>query len=154
MYDMRLDPEGNLLPGKSWDDPPGPPPAETELLLSMLDMPVTIDRCFVEICEDMPAAAVLTELSTIESETGRRDQWLTVTPGELERRLALSERQQRAARRVLRVKGLIGHRRTGPGAADEYRLLWPAIMAQLRQKAAERTAHIAWPPRRPEGVQP
>ncbi|MFT4066747.1 hypothetical protein [Paraburkholderia sp.] len=154
MYDMRLDPEGNLLPGKSWDDPPGPPPEETELMLSMLDVPVTIDRCFVEICGDMPAAAVLTELSTIESETGCRDQWLAVTPGELERRLALSDRQQRAARRVLRAKGLIGHRRAGPTRADEYRLLWPAIMTLLRQKAAERTAHVAWPPRRPEGVQP
>jgi hypothetical protein len=154
MYDMRLDPEGNLLPGKSWDDLPGPPPEETELMLSMLDMPVTIDRCFVEICGDMPAAAVLTELSTIESETDGRNKWLTVTPGELERRLALSERQQRTARRVLRAKGLIGHRRAGSAHADEYRLLWPAIMALLRQKAAERTARIAWPPRRPEGVRP
>ncbi|WP_395065417.1 hypothetical protein [Paraburkholderia silvatlantica] len=154
MYDMRLDPEGNLLPGNSWDDPPGPSPEKTELMLSMLDMPITIDRCFVEICGDMSAAAVLTELSTIESETGRRDQWLTVAPDDLERRLALSDRQQRAARRVLRAKGLVGHRRTGSLHADEYRLLWPAIMALLRQKAAEHTAHIAWPPRRPDGVQP
>ncbi|MDR5645366.1 hypothetical protein [Burkholderia cenocepacia] len=154
MYDMRLDPEGKLLPGKSWSDPPGAPPVETELMLSMLDMPVTIDRCFVEICGDMPAAAVLTELSTIESETGCRDQWLAVASNELERRLALSDRQQRAARRVLRAKGLIGHRKTGPTRSDEYRVLWPVIMTLLRQKAAERTAHITWPPRRPEGGQP
>ncbi|NIF78077.1 hypothetical protein F3J20_11825 [Paraburkholderia sp. Cy-641] len=154
MYDMRLDPEGNLLPGKSWNDPPGPPPAETELMLSILDMPVTIDRCFVEICGDMAAAAVLTEFSTIENETGRRDQWLPVTSRELEHRLALSDRQQRAACRVLRAKGLVGHRRTGAARTDEYRVLWPAIMTLLRQKATERTAHIAWPPRRPEGVQP
>lgn len=154
MYDMRLDPEGNLLPGKSWNDPPGPPPAEAELMLSILDMPVTIDRCFVEICGDMAAAGVLTELSTIESEAGRRDQWLPVTSRELEHRLALSDRQQRAAYRVLRARGLVGHRRTGTARTDEYRVLWPAIMTLLRQKATERTAHIAWPPRRPEGVQP
>ncbi|MBU9363475.1 hypothetical protein [Burkholderia multivorans] len=154
MYDMRLDQKGNLLLGTNWSDPPGSPPAKTELVLSMLDMSVTIDRCFVEICGDMPAAAVLTELSTIESETGCRDQWLAVTSSELERRLALSDRQQRAARRVLHAKGLIGHRRAGPTHADEYRVLWPAIMILLRQKATERTAHIAWPPQRPEGVQP
>ncbi|MDR8398426.1 hypothetical protein NE850_18970 [Paraburkholderia sp. USG1] len=154
MYDMRLDPQGNLLPGKSWDDPPGLPPAETDLMLSMLDMPVTIDRCFIEICGDLAAAAVLTELSTIEAETGSRHQWLPVAQAELARRLALSERQQRAACRVLCSRGLIGHRRTGQARVDEFRVCWLAVMTLLRQKAAERTAHIAWPPQRPEGARP
>lgn len=153
MYDMRLDPEGNLLPGKTWDDPPGPPPADAEMILSMLDVPVAIDRCFIEICGDMAAAAMLTELSTIETETGCRDQWLAVKEAEFERRLALSLKQRLAARRLLRRKGMIEYRRRGVPPLDEYRLLWPAIMTLLRQKAAERTAHIVWPPQRPDGVQ-
>ncbi|TGN95666.1 hypothetical protein [Burkholderia sp. USMB20] len=149
MYDMRLDPEGNLLPGKTWEDSPGLPPAEAEMVLSMLDVPITIDRCFVEICGDLAAAAMLTELSTLESDTGRQHAWLLVAPDELERRLALTELQQRAARRVLRSKGLIAHRRRKTLQADEFRVLWPAVVAQLQRKAEERTAHIAWPPVHP-----
>ncbi|MEM5386408.1 hypothetical protein VSR68_22795 [Paraburkholderia phymatum] len=160
MYDMRLDPEGNLLPGKTWSDSPGLPPAESEFILSMLDVPVTIDRCFIEICGDLAAAAMLTELSTIESETGRRDAWLPVAPDEFGRRLALSHQQQRAARRLLRAKGVVAHRsrktvKTPP--IDEFRILWPAVMTLMRQKAEERTAHIVWPPQRrlqPEQVLP
>lgn len=148
MFDMRLDPEGNLLPGKTWDDSPGLPPAETEMLLAMLDMPVTIDRCFVEICGDMAAAAILTELSTIETQTRRKDQWFPVAEDEFSHHLALSPKQQAAARRLLRAQGLIEHRRKGTPPRDEFRVLWPAILMLLRQKAAERTAHIVWPPRR------
>ncbi|MBU9477980.1 hypothetical protein [Burkholderia multivorans] len=160
MHDMRLDPEGNLLPGKTWDDSPGLPPAESELILSMLDMPVTIDRCFIEICGDLTAAAMLTELSAIESEMGRRDAWLPVAPDEFGRRLALSEQQQRAARRLLRAKGVVAHRSRKTVNAppiDEFRVLWPAVMTLMRQKAEERTARIVWPPQRPqqpERVQP
>lgn len=154
MYDMRLDPEGNLLPDKTWDDSPGPPPAEAEMILSMLDMPVTIDRCFVEICGDLAAAAMLTELSTIETENGHREAWLPVDPDEFRRRLALSERQQRAARRLLRSKGVIAHRCRHTPPLDEFRILWPAVMSLLRQKAEERAAHIVWPPQRPQEVQP
>ncbi|MFP3562951.1 hypothetical protein [Paraburkholderia sp. SIMBA_030] len=148
MYDMRLDPQGNLLPGKTWDDSPGLPPAEAEMVLSMLDVPITIDRCFVEICSDLAAAAMLTELSTVESETGRQQVWLRIAPNEFERRLALTEPQQRAARRVLRSKGLIAHRRRKMLATDEFRILWPAVVALLQRKARERTAHIVWPPAR------
>ncbi len=154
MYDMRLDPEGNLLPGKSWDDPPGLPPADTDMILSMFDMPVTIDRCFVEICGDLAAAAMLTELSTIEAETGRREQWLRVAADEFEHRLALPERQQRSARRLPRTQGIIAHRRRGAPPQDEFRILWPTVMTVMRQKAEERTAHIVWPPRRPQEVRP
>lgn len=154
MFDMRLDPEGNLLPGKTWDDSPGLPPAETEMMLSMLDVPVTIDRCFVEICGDMAAAAMLTELSVIETETGRKDQWLPVRQDEFGHRLALTPAQQVAARRLLRRKGVIGYRCRGTPPVDEFRVLWPAVMMLLRQKATERTAHIAWPPQRPDEVRP
>ncbi|CAM2187713.1 conserved hypothetical protein [Paraburkholderia sacchari] len=149
MYDMRLDPEGSLLPGKTWDDSPGLPPAEAEMVLSMLDVPITIDRCFVEICGDFAAAAMLTELSTLESETGRQHAWLQVPPDEFERRLALTEPQQRAARRLLQSKGLIGHRRRKSPQADEFRVLWPSVVALLQRKAEERTAHIVWPPVHP-----
>jgi len=154
MYDMRLDPEGRLLPGRTWDDSPGLPPAEAEMVLSMLDVPITIDRCFVEICGDLAAAAMLTELSTLESDmeaqTGRRQTWLQVAPQEFERRLALTEAQQRTARRLLRSKGLIAHRRRNTPSLEEFRILWPAVLALLQQKAEERTAHIVWPPRRPD----
>ncbi|TCG09194.1 hypothetical protein BZM27_06570 [Paraburkholderia steynii] len=153
MYDMRLDPQGNLLPGKTWDDSPGLPPAEAEMVLSMLDMPIAIDRCFVEICGDLAAAAMLTELSTVESETGRHHDWLQVAPDEFARRLALTESQQRAARRLLRSKGLIAHRRRKTLLADEFRILWPAVLALLQRKAEERTAHIVWPPVRPDQPQ-
>lgn len=146
MYDMRLDPEGNLLPGKTWDDSPGLPPAEAETVLSILDVPITIDRCFVEICGDLAAAAMLTELSTLQSDTGCQHAWLRVAPEDFERRLALTEPQQRAARRLLRSKGLIVHRRQKTREAEEFRILWPAIVALLRRKAEERTAHIVWPP--------
>ncbi|MEC5406560.1 hypothetical protein VOM14_13470 [Paraburkholderia sp. MPAMCS5] len=149
MYDMRLDPEGNLLPGKTWDDSPGLPPAEAEMILSMLDVPITIDRCFVEICGDLAAAAMLTELSTLESETGRQHAWLRVPADEFERRLALTEPQQCAARRLLESKGLIGHRRRKTLQADEFRVLWPAVVTLLQRKAVERTAHIVWPPVHP-----
>jgi len=150
MYDMRLDAQGNLLPGKTWDDSPGLPPAEAEMVLSMLDVPITIDRCFVEICSDLAAAAMLTELSTVESETGRQQVWLQIAPDEFSRRLALTEPQQRAARRLLRSKGLIAHRRRKAlgtdSSTDEFRILWPAVVALLQRKAQERTAHIVWPP--------
>ncbi len=146
MYDMRLDPQGNLLPGKTWDDSPGLPPAEADMLLSMLDAPITIDRCFVEICGDLAAAAMLTELSTLESETGREHVWLQVAPDEFERKLALTEAQQRAARRLLRSKGLIAYRRRRTPPLEEWRILWPAVLALLQQKAEDRTAHIVWPP--------
>ncbi|PRX92081.1 hypothetical protein [Paraburkholderia sp. BL25I1N1] len=153
MYDMRLDPQGNLLPGKTWDDSPGLPPAEAEMVLSMLDVPIAIDRCFVEVCGDLAAAAMLTELSTVESETGRHHDWLQVAPDEFARRLALTESQQRAARRLLRSKGLIAHRRCKTLPADEFRILWPAVLALLQRKADERTAHIVWPPVRPDQPQ-
>lgn len=153
MYDMRLDPQGNLLPGKTWDDSPGPPPAETEMMLSMLDVPITIDRCFVEICGDLAAAAMLTELSTVESETGCHHDWFSVTPDEFERRLALTESQQRAARRLLRAKGLIAYRRRRMLPADMFRILWPAMLALLQRRAQERTVHIVWPPVRPGQAQ-
>ena len=149
MYDMRLDPDGNLLPGKTWEDSPGLPPAEAEMVLSMLDVPITIDRCFVEICGDLAAAAMLTELSALEGDTGCQHSWLQVAPDEFERRLALAEPQQRAARRLLRSKGLIAHRRRKTLQADEFRVLWPAVLALLQRKAEERTAHIVWPPIHP-----
>ncbi len=120
------------------------------MVLSMLDVPITIDRCFVEICGDLAAAAMLTELSTVESENGRQHAWLQITPDEFARRLALTEPQQRAARRLLRSKGLIAHRRRKALSADEFRILWPAVLALLQRKAQERTAHIVWPPVRPD----
>jgi hypothetical protein len=59
-----------------------------------------------------------------------------VKEAEFERRLALSLKQGLAARRLLRRKGMIEYRRRGVPPLDEHRLLWPAIMTLLRQKAA------------------
>lgn len=149
MFDMRVDPEGNLLPGKTWDDSPGLPPAQTHMLLSMLDAPIAIDRCFVEACEDFVAGALLTELSTIESETTVPGAWITVSPEEIERRIALPASQQTAALRVLLDQGLVEH---SPRAthADGLRIRWPELLALIRRRAQERTAGIPWPPRRPD----
>lgn len=148
MFDMRVDPEGNLLPGKTWDDSPGLPPAQTHMLLSMLDAPIAIDRCFVEACEDFVAGALLTELSTIESETTVPGAWITVSPEDIERRIALPACQQTAALRVLLDQGLVEH---SPHAtqADGLRIRWPELLALIRRRAQERTASIPWPPKRP-----
>ncbi|PQV44155.1 hypothetical protein [Paraburkholderia sp. BL21I4N1] len=149
MFDMRVDPEGNLLPGKTWDDSPGLPPAQTHMLLSMLDAPIAIDRCFVEACEDFVAGALLTELSAIESETTAPGAWVAVSPEDIERRISLPDAQQVAALRVLVDQGLIEHSRRD-AQPDEFRIRWPELLALIKRRSQERTAGIPWPPKRPD----
>jgi len=149
MFDMRVDPEGNLLPGKTWDDSSGLPPAQTHMLLSMLDAPIAIDRCFVEACEDFIAGALLTELSAIESETTMPGAWITASPEDIERRMSLPAVQQVAALRVLLDQGLVEHC-PRDAQADGFRIRWPELLALIKRRAQERTAGIPWPPRRPD----
>ncbi|MFM0239745.1 hypothetical protein [Paraburkholderia phytofirmans] len=150
MFDMRVDPEGNLLPGKTWDDSPGLPPAQTHMLLSMLDAPITIDRCFVEACEDFVAGALLTELSAIESETTVPGAWINVSPEDIERRISLPAAQQVAALRLLLDQRLVEHCPRDM-QADGLRICWPELLALIKRRAQERTADVPWPPKRPDG---
>lgn len=98
-WDMRLDPFGKLLPGKSWDELPGMDPGEQEYLLAVIDRPIAIHRCLAEVTGDLSAGAILTELSVLEQERGC--DWLDVDEAEWTHRLGLSLAQQHATRRKL-----------------------------------------------------
>ena len=139
-WDMRLDPFGQLLPGASWDDPPGGmDPAEQEYLLAILDKPITIHRCLAEVSGDLTAGAMLTELSALEHERGC--EWLDVDDQEWTDRLGLTPAQQLAARRRLARLGFIEERRVGNPARLHIRLVWEALDAALKRQSESRTAH-------------
>lgn len=137
-WDMRLDPFGNLLPGASYDDPPGMDPAEQEFLLSMFDTPITIQRSFVEVCGDLGAAALLSDLSTLGHESSR--EWIEVPQQDWIQRLGLSRKQQATARRHLVARGLLDEQLTGVPPRLHFRIVWPALEAALREQAVRRTA--------------
>ena len=138
-WDMRLDPFGNLLPGKSWDDSPGMDPDEQEYLLAVIDRPIAIHRCLAEVAGDLSAGAMLTELSALEQERGC--DWLDIDEAEWTQRLGLSPAQQYATRRKLVRLGFLEEKRFGTVSRVHFRLVWAALDAALRRQSKERIAH-------------
>lgn len=138
-WDTRLDPFGNLLPGKSWDDPPGMDPDEQEYLLAVIDRPIAIHRCLAEVAGDLSAGAMLTELSALEQERGC--DWLDIDEAEWTQRLGLSPAQQHATRRKLVRLGFLEEKRFGTVSRVHFRLVWAALDAALRRQSKERITH-------------
>ena len=104
----------------------------------MFDTPITIHRSFVEVCGDLGAAALLTDLATLEHESNR--EWIEVPQRDWIQRLGLSRKQQATARRHLVARGLQDEQLIGVPPRLHFRIVWQALEAALREQAVRRTA--------------
>jgi hypothetical protein len=95
---------------------------------------------FIEICGNLNAAAILTDLSYIEREDRPLDDWSEVPQDMWVQRLGLSRKEQVTARRLLVAKGFLEETRRGIPPRLFFRIRWLAINKAIRDAAKVRVA--------------
>lgn len=129
----QLAPDGSRLPSDPMQHASAMDPVAEASLLAALDAPITIHRVFVELCGNLNAAAVLTDLGYLAQDTG--DDWITVPQDDWGQRLGLSAKEQVTARRVLKDRGFIEEVLTGMPPKLLFRVCWLAIDAAIKAQA-------------------
>jgi hypothetical protein len=139
IWDQSKAPDGSaLLRNKEAASPPVQLDGEQqEYLLAIFDAPITIQRVFVELCDNLNAGAVLSELSSQEKDPAAGE-WLTVSQADWQRRLGLNAKEQREAIRLLLARGFIEAAKGNTRSA--YRLRWDAIDHAVRTLAKRRAS--------------
>jgi hypothetical protein len=140
IWDSTKAPDGSTLKGTTAAQAPFDLDGEQqEYLLAMLDAPVTIHRAFIELCDNLNAAALLSDLSYSEKEASVSD-WISASTADVQNRVGLSPADQRAAQRLLVERGFIEEAKSSRPARLTIRIRWNAIDHALRKLAKRRAA--------------
>lgn len=137
-YPYHLAPDGSRLPDTDAQHGSVMDPVAEASLLAALDAPITIHRVFVELCGNLNAAALLTDLGYLVQDSG--DDWLAVPQDEWAQRLGLSPKEQVTARRLLKERGFIEEVLTGMPPKLLFRVCWLAIDAAIKAQASATVA--------------
>ncbi len=116
---------------------PTPARLNPELLLQILDLPVSFHRCLVPITGSVTAALLLSQaICTAQECDPASNGWFTKTQEEWAEETGLSRCEQETARRVLRDAGLMEERRFGMPAKLWYRVCPERVWRALQDRAA------------------
>jgi DNA-binding transcriptional ArsR family regulator len=98
--------------------------SETEdLLLELLDMPISFHRCFVAITGKVTAALLLSYLWWAANETGAEPEgWIARPLEHIRDETGLSRDELSGARRILRERAILEDRRRGIPPIVEFRI--------------------------------
>ena len=116
---------------------PGAPHLTPELLLQVLDLPLSFHRCLVPITGSVTAALWLSQaIYTTQELDPMLDGWFTKSLDEWREDTGLSRWEQQTARRVLREAGFLEERRFGVPAKLCYRVHPERIGRALIERTA------------------
>ena len=116
---------------------PGAPQLTPELLLQVLDLPLSFHRCLVPITGSVTAALWLSQaIYTTQELDPAVDGWFAKSQDEWQEDTGLSRWEQQTARRVLREAGFLEERRFGVPAKLYYRVHPERIGRALIERTA------------------
>ena len=117
------------------------PRLNPELLLQILDLPVSFHRCLVPITGSVTAALLLSQAICAAQETDPQlNGWFNKSQDEWADETGLSRWEQETARRVLREAGFLQERRLGMPAKLWYRVCPERIWRALQDRASAAVA--------------
>ena len=112
-----------------------------ELLLQVLDLPVSFHRCLVPITGSVTAALLLSQaICTAQEADPASEGWFRKSQDEWAEDTGLSRWEQETARRVLRDAGFMEERRFGMPAKLWYRVCPEQVWRALKNRVAEEAA--------------
>ena len=113
------------------------PRLNPELLLQMLDLPVSFHRCLVPITGSVTAALLLSQaICTAQEADPTLNGWFRKSQDEWGEETGLSRWEQETARRLLREAGFLEERRSGMPAKLWYRVCPERVWRALQEHAA------------------
>lgn len=113
------------------------PRLDPELLLQILDLPVSFHRCLVPITGSVTAALLLSQAICTAQEADRSlNEWFSKSQNEWGEDTGLSRWEQETARRLLRQAGFLEERRFGMPAKLWYRVCPERVWHALQEHAA------------------
>jgi len=108
-----------------------------ELLLQILDLPVSFHRCLVPITGSVTAALLLSQaICTAQESDPSLNGWFSKSQDEWREETGLSRWEQETARRTLREAGFLEERRFGMPAKLWYRVCPERVWHALQARAA------------------
>jgi len=117
------------------------PRLDPELLLQILDLPVSFHRCLVPITGSVTAALLLSHAICIAQEADPNlNGWFRKSQDEWGDETGLSRWEQETARRLLREAGFLEERRFGMPAKLWYRVCPERVWRALQEGAAAHTS--------------
>lgn len=113
------------------------PRLNPELLLQILDLPVSFHRCLVPITGSVTAALLLSQaICTAQEADPTLNEWFSKSQDEWREETGLSRWEQETARRVLREAGFLEEQRFGMPAKLWYRVCPERVWGALQERAA------------------
>lgn len=113
------------------------PRLNPELLLQILDLPVSFHRCLVPITGSVTAALLLSQaICTAQEADPTLCEWFSKSQDEWREETGLSRWEQETARRVLREAGFLEEQRFGMPAKLWYRVCPERVWRALQERAA------------------
>ena len=117
------------------------PRLNPELLLQILDLPVSFHRCLVPITGSVTAALLLSQAICAAQEIDPQlNGWFNKSQDEWGEETGLSRWEQETARRILREAGFLQERRLGMPAKLWYRVCPERIWRALQGRASAAVA--------------
>ena len=108
-----------------------------ELLLQILDLPVSFHRCLVPITGSVTAALLLSQaICTAQEADPTLNGWFRKSQDEWGEETGLSRWEQETARRLLREAGFLEEQRFGMPAKLWYRVCPERVWRALQERAA------------------
>ena len=116
------------------------PRLNPELLLQILDLPVSFHRCLVPITGSVTAALLLSQaICSAQEGDPTLNGWFRKSQDEWGEETGLSRCEQETARRLLREAGFLEERRSGMPAKLWYRVCPERVWRALQERAAALT---------------
>ncbi len=113
------------------------PRLNPELLLQILDLPVSFHRCLIPITGSVTAALLLSQaICTAQEADPTLSEWFSKSQDEWREETGLSRWEQETARRVLREAGFLEEQRFGMPAKLWYRVCPERVWRALQERAA------------------
>lgn len=108
-----------------------------ELLLQILDLPVSFHRCLVPITGSVTAALLLSQaICTAQEADPTLNGWFRKSQDQWAEETGLSRWEQETARRILRDAGFMEEQRIGMPAKLWYRVCPERVWRALQERAA------------------
>lgn len=108
-----------------------------ELLLQILDLPVSFHRCLVPITGSVTAALLLSQaICTAQEADPTLNGWFRKSQDDWAEETGLSRWEQETARRILREAGFMEEQRIGMPAKLWYRVCPDRVWRALQERAA------------------
>ena len=113
------------------------PRLNPELLLQILDLPVSFHRCLIPITGSVTAALLLSQaICTAQEADPTLSEWFSISQDVWREETGLSRWEQETARRVLREAGFLEEQRFGMPAKLWYRVCPERVWRALQERAA------------------